>query len=415
MMNLLLFSEFIPYCVFPYFLCVELLISLYDHNKPSSTSSFMSSLAASRADNFYFPPEWRPEMGGISKFQGSKGANQYEKYGIIRFELPFDAWCLKCNQHLSKGLRFNAKKDRAGKYFSTTIYSFTTKCYACEQQFVIRTDPKNSTYEFTEGLRKHEQEYTPELEDGAIEVLDDETKQLIKVDPMFKLQHNQEAEIRVKTDKERLSDLQSLQEGARKDFDVNSLLRKRNRLIKKQEKGREEEARKLGLGIKLLDPNEQDLNESKKIKFKHELKDSFAIQEKIKLATVQSQSIFGGSTTIKAVKKQDKPLPHAMKTATPSSSSTKVSSQMIEKLITHQIKIDHFVAGEKEPNGIDPTSTVVVTINKPRSTKSSTVISHTITTDASCEHKEDDQPQPQPQESNLLSALFDYGDDDEEN
>lgn len=52
----------------------------------------MSSLAASRADNFYFPPEWRPEMGGISKFQGSKGANQWQKYGVIRFELPFDGW-----------------------------------------------------------------------------------------------------------------------------------------------------------------------------------------------------------------------------------------------------------------------------------------------------------------------------------
>lgn len=41
----------------------------------------MSSLAASRADNFYYPPEWRPEYGGISKFQGSKGKNQYEQRG----------------------------------------------------------------------------------------------------------------------------------------------------------------------------------------------------------------------------------------------------------------------------------------------------------------------------------------------
>jgi hypothetical protein len=48
----------------------------------------MSSLAASRADNFYYPPEWRPEYGGISKFQGSKGKNQYEQRGkeLVRFE-----------------------------------------------------------------------------------------------------------------------------------------------------------------------------------------------------------------------------------------------------------------------------------------------------------------------------------------
>lgn len=62
----------------------------------------MSSLAASRADNFYFPPEWKPEFGGLSKFVGSKGSNQYQKYGILRFELPFDGWCLKCNNHMSK-------------------------------------------------------------------------------------------------------------------------------------------------------------------------------------------------------------------------------------------------------------------------------------------------------------------------
>ena len=47
----------------------------------------MSSLAASRADNFYFPPDWRPEYGGISKFQGSKGANQYQQYGILPINL----------------------------------------------------------------------------------------------------------------------------------------------------------------------------------------------------------------------------------------------------------------------------------------------------------------------------------------
>jgi len=82
----------------------------------------MSTLAAARADNFYYPPEWTPDKGGISKFAGSKGKNQYEQFGIIRFELPFDGWCVKCEQHLGKGLRFNAKKEKEGKYFTTQIY-----------------------------------------------------------------------------------------------------------------------------------------------------------------------------------------------------------------------------------------------------------------------------------------------------
>ena len=30
----------------------------------------MSSLAAARADNFYYPPEWTPEAGSLNKFAG---------------------------------------------------------------------------------------------------------------------------------------------------------------------------------------------------------------------------------------------------------------------------------------------------------------------------------------------------------
>ncbi|RYG96092.1 DUF572 domain-containing protein, partial [archaeon] len=186
----------------------------------------MSSLAASRADNFYYPPEWRPEMGGISKFQGSKGKNQYEQYGIIRFELPFDAWCLKCKRHMGKGLRFNAKKDKAGKYFSTTIWEFKTKCYSCDQKFVIRTNPQDSTYDYVEGLRKHEQDAKPDEADGSIEVLSDEVKMKAATDAMFRLERGTETSQQVRTAKQRLEDLEDLQaEVYKQDYAMNSLLR----------------------------------------------------------------------------------------------------------------------------------------------------------------------------------------------
>lgn len=53
---------------------------------------------------------------------------------MIRFELPYDGWCLGCNRHLGKGVRFNAKKDLAGNYFSTKIYQFTMTCPSCSRQ-----------------------------------------------------------------------------------------------------------------------------------------------------------------------------------------------------------------------------------------------------------------------------------------
>jgi hypothetical protein len=227
----------------------------------------MSSLAASKADNFYFPPEWRPEMGSISKFQGSKGANQYEQYGIIRFELPFDGWCLGCKRHMSKGLRFNAKKDRDGKYFTTTIYMFTMKCYSCDMTFKVRTNPKDRTYDFVEGLRKHEQEYSAEDQEGIIHLLTDEERFQLSNDPIAKLQHTNEDTKRAKTQFERLTDLQDLQEKVYKDdFSINSLLRKKNRAVKKQEQEQLEEGRKRGVtNIRLLDLDEKDEAEAKKV------------------------------------------------------------------------------------------------------------------------------------------------------
>ncbi|CAN0097779.1 unnamed protein product, partial [Hapterophycus canaliculatus] len=122
----------------------------------------MATLAAARADNMYYPPDWRPEYGGISKFQGSNGHNQYEKYGKIRFELPVHGWCLGCGRHIGRGTRFNATKDQAGTYYSTKIWQFSMKCPSCSTVMIIKTDPKNTDYEYVEGIRKKDMAFDPE-------------------------------------------------------------------------------------------------------------------------------------------------------------------------------------------------------------------------------------------------------------
>ena len=254
----------------------------------------MSSLAASRADNFYFPPEWRPEMGGISKFQGSKGANQYEQYGIIRFELPFDAWCLGCSRHMSKGLRFNAKKDKAGKYFSTQIYSFSMKCYSCEQRFKILTDPENGTYNFAEGLRKHEQDFEPEVNDSIINPVTEEVRRQISSDPMFKLQHDNEDIRKINSEKERFEFLSDIRDSLYKnDYNMNSILRKANRARKKKEKDALDEGEKRGIAIPLLEANDADKSAASLISYRKGKLDQFKTAEKEKLIQLQSSSLFG--------------------------------------------------------------------------------------------------------------------------
>lgn len=61
---------------------------------------------------------------------------------VIRFEMPFNAWCAHCNQHIAMGIRYNAEKKKIGQYFSTSIYSFLMKCHICRGLIEIHTDPK---------------------------------------------------------------------------------------------------------------------------------------------------------------------------------------------------------------------------------------------------------------------------------
>jgi len=160
----------------------------------------MSSLAAVQADGFYYPPTWDPSQGSVSKAAGSKGANQYEQYGIIRFELPYNCWCEGCGRPIGKGTRFNAKKDRAGNYYSTTIWAFSMKCATCKHPFLIKTDPKNRDYEFAEGIRRKEQRY--EAKDAEVQALESEkTLASLNTDPMYRLEHGKEDKVRAEPKK----------------------------------------------------------------------------------------------------------------------------------------------------------------------------------------------------------------------
>ncbi|GLU04797.1 hypothetical protein SLE2022_219280 [Rubroshorea leprosula] len=69
----------------------------------------MSSLAAARADNFYYLPEWDPSQGSLNKFHGQHDLRERARkidQGIlvIRFETP--VWC---------------EKKQVGNYYSTKI------------------------------------------------------------------------------------------------------------------------------------------------------------------------------------------------------------------------------------------------------------------------------------------------------
>jgi coiled-coil domain-containing protein 130 len=121
----------------------------------------MSTLAAARADNFYFPKDWDPSKGSLTTFYKTKksGGKPPKFSGVkdpstIRFEMMFNVRCQGCGNSIGKGVRFNAKKKHVDTYLSTKIYEFSMPCHLCSHRFVIRTDPKNCDYLLVSGLDK---------------------------------------------------------------------------------------------------------------------------------------------------------------------------------------------------------------------------------------------------------------------
>jgi Saf4/Yju2 protein len=314
----------------------------------------MSSLAATQSDGFYFPPEWRPEFGGLSKYQGSKGANQYQTHGIIRFELPFDAWCLKCGRHMSKGLRFNAKKDKAPeKYFTTQIWTFSMKCPCptCDQNFVIKTDPENDTYNMVEGMRKMEQDFEPEFNDSLISATTDEDRHLLATDPIFRLQHEKEDKRKALSVKEHLESLIDLQDSQReKDYDMNSLLRRGSRDKRKRAIFLLDEGKKRGLNIPMVEPHESDCAIAKSIKFEKGKSSSFAVAERIKMASLRAQSIFSMRIERKGDAVEQYECKSRTKNECKSRTKNSLASNKVSSSARKQFKISAAMAKQAEHN-----------------------------------------------------------------
>ena len=151
----------------------------------------MSSLAASRADNYYVPPEFDGEKHrSVNAYNKSQAPGAHAKHrkkdgGLtVRFEMPFNAWCGGCGAVLAKGIRFNARKRRTGSYHSTPVYTFTMLTSCCCSELEIVADPQLCDYVIAKGARKHARAAAADAEAAArAEARDD--------DPMMALERRQ--------------------------------------------------------------------------------------------------------------------------------------------------------------------------------------------------------------------------------
>ncbi|XP_072964867.1 uncharacterized protein [Typha angustifolia] len=252
----------------------------------------MSSLAAARADNFYYPPEWTPKKGSLNKFHGQHALRERARkidqgILIIRFEMPYNIWCGGCNSMIAKGVRFNAEKKQVGNYYSTKIWSFTMKSACCKHEIVIQTDPKNCEYVIISGAQRKTEDF--DVEDAETFALPADEERGKLTDPFYRLEH-QEEDLRKKKEAEPLLvRLQRVSDSRHSDdYSLNRALRDRLRGQKKRVADEEKFARKMGLGVRLLPPSKEDASVAAAVRFPSK----FDRNRKDKRAAIKASSIF---------------------------------------------------------------------------------------------------------------------------
>jgi len=193
-------------------------------------------MAERKATNKYYPPDWDPSKGSINKFVGQHPLRERARkldqgILIVRFELPYNVWCLGCEAHVGTGVRFNAEKKKIGNYYSTPILSFRMKCHLCSHWWEIHTDPKNTRYVIVSGAKEKNEEWDPE-ENGTLKLLDDKEREKIQSNPLSKLEHTRGDERRANADVPHLEKLQNRSEMLWGDVYAKSkLMRKKFRVI----------------------------------------------------------------------------------------------------------------------------------------------------------------------------------------
>ncbi|KAG9510163.1 Coiled-coil domain-containing protein, partial [Fragariocoptes setiger] len=196
-------------------------------------------MAERRATNKYYPTDWDPSKGSINKYRNSHPLRDRAKkldQGIlvVRFEMPFNIWCEGCNNHIGMGVRYNAEKTKAGKYYSTTIFRFRMKCHLCDNHFEIETDPTKLDYTIVSGAKRQTRRISPEDEEEEHLSYDKADSKRRAIDAMYKLEREIEDRLKVEAGASQLKELEKVQKRWDEDFGCNQLLRNNFRKEKRR-------------------------------------------------------------------------------------------------------------------------------------------------------------------------------------
>lgn len=229
--------------------------------------------------NRYVPPD-AEGTASANKVQRRRAPGTLRKDGTqtVRFEMPFAVWCHTCKPHaiIGQGVRFNAEKKKVGHYYSTPIWAFKLKHAACGGYLEIRTDPKNTRYEVTEGGKARDYgEPGDEVRqgEGGIPILTAEERERRRDDAFAALEGKVEEKQVVKENTQRIEELYRANE---KDWDdpwsknrrMRDEFRRERKLRKREEEATDRLKERLGTDMDILPEAEEDGRRARLVDFR---------------------------------------------------------------------------------------------------------------------------------------------------
>jgi coiled-coil domain-containing protein 130 len=224
----------------------------------------MSSLAATQADGYYLPSEyydsgaykrksknqwWNSTKDGTAGAGAAAAAAAASSKAdeVVRFELPYDGICERCQAYIKRGTRFNATKAKVGDYYTTPIYEFRMQCRACPtvsavggaiarskaQEFVLRVNPSEFGFDYVSGIRKHQRDFVAQPDEQCASV---EEGQQPRSQTEVLEQQQYYVQRQLPSDLEQLQMLQARQSRSFLDADGNAALRATFRVDRRRKK-----------------------------------------------------------------------------------------------------------------------------------------------------------------------------------